>query len=102
MAKAKSPKKPKKLEQQFLPGTEPETIPEVEQAVLAFEDAKEEEKEVKKEFKDKAGRLMDVLRSNKLDQYQAASGMIYKLNHKAAIGRKKKKKIKHPVTGEAS
>lgn len=101
MAKAngKAPKRERKPVQNWLPDTEPETIPEVEQAVLAYEEAKEEDKEARKEFKAKDLALMDKLRSNKLDQYQSASGMIYKLNNKPVISRKKKKKVKHPVTG---
>lgn len=98
-SKSKKPKEAKPV-QQWIPNTEPETIPEVEQAVLAFEDAKEEHKEASKEIKARTLMLMDKIRAHALDKYQAASGKIYSINHKAGILSKKKKKAKHPVTGE--
>lgn len=109
-AKTKKPAKPRvkakppvvereKLEQTWIPGTEPETIPEVEEAAVDFYDCRQEKRELNAEFHDKTIKLIDRMRAHDLTQYQMASGHILKIDQNAAVKCKKKKKPKKGELG---
>ncbi len=120
MAKAKKPTKSRKakveangvakppiterenLRQTFLPGAEPVIIEEVEDAANEFHSTRIEKRQLNEKFHDVTMKLLDRMREHDLTEYENAEGMIFKINQNQAIKAKKKKKVKHPVTGEVS
>lgn len=85
-----------------MPGTEPETIPEVEDAANEFHETRIEKRKMNEKLHDKTMALLDVMRKHDLTEYENAEGFIFKINTNEAIKAKKKKKVKHPVTGEVA
>lgn len=86
--------------QHFIPGTEPQIIQEVEDAANEFHETRIEKRQLNEKFHDVTMKLLDRMREHDLTEYENSEGMIFKINQNQAIKAKKKKKVKHPVTGE--
>lgn len=100
-ANGSEPLADKALKQTFLPGTEPEIIPEVEDAANEFQEARIAKRTANEILHDKALLLLSRMIENGLSSYENEEGMVFNINEVKAIKAKKKKKAKHPVTGEA-
>jgi hypothetical protein len=108
----KAPKKPREkkppvteranLKQGHLPGTEPDIIPAVEDAANDFHDTRIQKRQLNEKFHDVTMKLLDRMRERGLTEYENSEGMIFRINQNQAIKAKKKKKVKHPVTGEVA
>lgn len=89
------------LKQNWIPGTEPEIIPKIEEAANEFYNQRIAKREANEKLHDDTLVLIDRMREQGLTEYQNADGFIFKINQNQAMKCKKKKKAKHPVTGVA-
>ena len=81
----------KKPKQGFLPDMEPPSIKAIDDAAENYWEAMMERTELSKQEDEKKTALIEVMRENKLDQYETAEGIVVTLTAKSNVKAKRKK-----------
>jgi hypothetical protein len=100
MARRKKTDEPD-LEQGYIPGTEPETHKDIDQAAKVYYKAMTERKELSEEEDQAKDNLIDKMKEHRLQYYETKDGKVVTLTETSNL-KVKPKKVKHPTDDNES
>src|SRR5262245_24668416 len=92
--------KPKKDRQSFIPGTEPPSIPAIDDAADTYYEAMMERVKLSAEEDEAKDNLIDKMKENGLDRYETKHGLVVSVTNKSNVKCKRKKDASANGDGE--
>lgn len=89
-AKKRAPRA-KKLKQQFIPGTEPESIPAIDAAAETYHEVMTERCGLSKQEDEAKDNLIDKMKEHGVDRYETPHGLVVSITSKSNVKVKRKK-----------
>ena len=82
--------RPPKLEQQFIPGTEPPSVPRIDQAAKNYHEVMTERCELSKQEDDAKQNLIAIMKEHGLVRYETKNGLVVIVTDKTNVKCKSK------------